>query len=84
LTILGSVDNFAGATLGLLKWAFAISLLFWLAESVGIPISEDIRTNSFVYPMVSAIAPNTINFLSENLPFMEGFFGSLKDIFKDN
>lgn len=84
LTILGAVDNFAGAILGLLKWAFAISLMFWLAESVGIPISEDIRENSLIYPMISAVAPVTIQYLSANLPFMKDFFNSLKEIFRDN
>jgi membrane protein required for colicin V production len=84
LTILGAVDNFAGAFLGLLKWAFAVSLLFWLAESMGIPISEDIRENSLIYPMISAIAPVTIHFLSDNMPFMNDFFNSLKEIFRDN
>jgi membrane protein required for colicin V production len=84
ITILGAVDNFAGAILGLLKWAFAVSMLFWLAESVGIPVSEDIRQNSMVYPLISSIAPLTVNFLAMNLPFMKDFFNSLKDIFRES
>lgn len=84
LTLLGAVDNFAGALLGLLKWSFAISLLFWLAEGVGVPVSSEVKTDSYIYPIIDSLAPNTVYFLSKHLPFMEDFFQSLREVFKDN
>ncbi|MFT4741964.1 MAG: membrane protein required for colicin V production, partial [Marivirga sp.] len=49
MTLLGGLDNFAGAVLGLLKWAFGVSLVLWLATSVDMNLSNDLTDNTYVY-----------------------------------
>ncbi|CAN5145475.1 hypothetical protein BH23BAC1_BH23BAC1_01600 [soil metagenome] len=84
LTILGVVDNIAGAILGIFKWAFFISLLFWLAFEIGFPATSDITNGSVVFPHIHSFAPEVVGFLSRNFHFIEDFFQSLKNFFRNN
>ena len=38
LTLLGALDNAAGAMLSVLKWAFGISIILWLSSSFGLEL----------------------------------------------
>lgn len=84
LTILGVVDNIAGAIVGLFKWAFFISLLFWMAVEIGFPSTSDMTKDSVVFPYINSFAPKVIDFLSRNFHFIEDFFHSLKNFFRNN
>src|SRR5680860_153490 len=48
LTILGTFDNFAGAVLGLFKWAVMISLLFWVGKMFEYKLPESLVKNSVI------------------------------------
>ncbi|MDN3671288.1 CvpA family protein [Echinicola jeungdonensis] len=63
LTILGAFDNFAGAVLGMLKWAFMVSLLFWVGHSFEVVLPEEKMEESSLYPIVQPIAPVVIDLL---------------------
>ena len=78
LTLLGGLDNFAGAVIGLLKWAFGVSILLWLGESIEISISDEMAEGTYVYPIVASIAPFMIDLFSEYLPFIQDVFDTLK------
>ncbi|MBD8488363.1 CvpA family protein [Echinicola sp. CAU 1574] len=61
LTILGTFDNFAGAVLGILKWAFMLSLLIWAAQSFGIEIPKKKLEESTLYDVLEPFAPMVID-----------------------
>lgn len=79
MTLLGGIDNFAGALLGLLKWSFGISLVLWLANSVEISVSEEMAEGTYVYPIVASIAPEVINKLADYLPFIQDLFQNVQE-----
>ncbi len=81
MTLLGGLDNFAGAVLGLLKWAFGVSLVLWLAQSVEIGVSEEMTKETHIYPIVASIAPFVAESFAEYLPFIQEVFDNLKEKF---
>ena len=70
LTILGTFDNFAGAILGLFKWAIMISLLFWVAKSFEYRVPDNMTENSIIYPAVTPIAPAMVAILDDYTPII--------------
>ncbi len=81
MTLLGGLDNFAGAVLGLLKWAFGVSLVLWMAESVDISISPEMAEGTYIYPTLASVAPFVLDMFSEYLPFIQEVFDNLKSKF---
>lgn len=81
MTLLGGLDNFAGAVIGLLKWAFGVSLVLWLGESIDISISEEMAQETYIYPIVAAIAPFVIDSISAYMPYIQDIFDQLKSQF---
>lgn len=79
LTLLGSVDNIAGALLGIVKWVFGASLLIWLTHAVGVEIPGDMQENSLVYDKIEPVAPWLIDSFSEYWPFIKSLFESIKE-----
>ncbi len=82
LTLLGSLDNFAGALLGVLKWAIAISIFLWLTQTVGFHIPEETRHASLIYPLIEPLGPKTIEWISSFLPFTGDLVDAIKDLIK--
>ncbi len=80
LTIFGTFDNFAGAVLGLLKWAFMVSLLFWVARSFEIVIPEDKMQESSLYPIIQPIAPVMIDLLETFTPAIRDAMEGIQDL----
>ncbi len=81
MTLLGGLDNFAGAVLGLIKWAFGVSLILWLAESINISISAEMAEGTYIYPTLASFAPYLLDLFSAYLPFIQEVFDSLKSRF---
>lgn len=81
MTLLGGLDNFAGAVIGLLKWAFGISLILWLGESIKISVSAEMAEGTYVYPIIASIAPFVVDLISAYLPFIQDVFDQLKSQF---
>jgi len=80
LTILGTFDNFAGAILGLFKWAFMISLLLWVANSFDFNVPGEVTENSVVYPVVTPIAPAAVAFLDSYTPIIDQSVKSIRKL----
>jgi len=81
LTILGVFDNFAGAVLGVFKWAFLISIVMWLTLQVNMTIPEKLIENSYLYPKLVNLAPTVGDYISSVFPFAKDLFNSIQDIF---
>lgn len=81
LTILGTFDNFAGALIGIFKWAFLTSIVLWLSLQVDLKIPDQLTENSILYPYIVELAPTVGEYLSAIFPFASDLFESIKDLF---
>lgn len=82
LTLLGSLDNFAGAIVGILKWGIAISIFLWLTHTVGFQIPENTQEGSLLYPFIEPLGPKTIKVISSAIPYMGDLIESIRDLIK--
>ena len=73
-TFLGKVDSIAGALLGAAKYAFCISVIFWLADSLYLKLPQDWIKGSYLYPVTAKAAPNVSKYLSQFIPFFKEIF----------
>ncbi|QSE98578.1 CvpA family protein [Fulvivirga lutea] len=80
LTLLGAVDNIAGAMLSLLKWAFGISIVLWLSASFGMELPLDWTEGSYFYEPVLSFAPGFIGFITDYIPFAHDLFDQIKEL----
>jgi membrane protein required for colicin V production len=76
-TFLGKVDALAGAGLGLIKYAFCLSVIIWLAESLKIKFPESWSAGSQLYPLTAKLASVMSGFLGSFIPFFKEIFGQL-------
>lgn len=79
MTLLGSIDDMAGAVLGIVKWALMLSIFFWLYESFGGGFSEDTVGGSYLYNPLSGFAPGLLDLVSGIFPFIQEFFENSKE-----
>ncbi|MEM6359566.1 MAG: CvpA family protein [Bacteroidota bacterium] len=84
MTLLGSVDNLAGAFLAVLKWAFGISIILWLSNSFGIDIQGNWTSDSILYPYLLSLAPRIVDIVSNVLPFASDLFDTIQDLLKSD
>lgn len=80
LTFIGLFDNILGALAGVFKWAFIISVFFWVFDSIGLRLPGDQSDDSLIYPIIQNIGPATFEWLSNMLPFIQDMIDSLKNI----
>jgi membrane protein required for colicin V production len=64
-SLLGNFDSIIGAAIGLLTWAFGVSIVFWLISSVGIKIAENQIDKSLIYPIIAPVAPKIISLATD-------------------
>lgn len=81
-TPLGVVDNVAGALLGILKWAFGISIVFWVLSILHIDFGSHVIENSKILPMANKVLTTVGNFVFTIFPSFEDFIDTLKDLFE--
>jgi membrane protein required for colicin V production len=67
-TLLGTLDNMAGAAVGVFTWVFGVSVFFWLLSTVGIQIPPKYSQNSLLYAYITPIAPSIISVISDWIP----------------
>lgn len=80
ITLVGKLDDLAGALLGALKWAFGFSILVWLTESAGLGLPQDYTQESLFYPIMVSYGPKVMDVLSMILPFAKDTVQSIKDL----
>lgn len=73
IALLGKFDSLAGAALGACKYAFLLSLIFWLINSAGISFPENYISGSFLYPGLIDFAPRMVSWVSYLIPFQDIF-----------
>lgn len=71
--------------IGGLLWCVIITLIFstliWLLNQVSL-ITPEMKSDSQTYPALESIAPVTIDFFSQLMPFFQGMFDSLERMFE--
>jgi membrane protein required for colicin V production len=67
-TILGTIDGFAGAVVGVFTWLFGISTFLWLMSSIDINLPEKLTKESLTYPAMKKVAPTVISKVSDWIP----------------
>lgn len=82
MTLLGNVDDFAGAVLGILKWAFAMSMILWLLDQAQIIIPKERTEGSILFPFLMAYGPKLIDYVSIILPFTQDLIHSISEHIK--
>jgi membrane protein required for colicin V production len=73
-TFLGKVDSIAGAILGIMKYAFCASVIFWLAMKVNYTFPENWTQGSWLYPKTLGFAKSVSEFFGNFLPFFKETF----------
>jgi membrane protein required for colicin V production len=73
-TFLGRVDSIAGALLGVMKYAFSTSVIFWLAVKVNYTFPENWTQGSWLYPKTLGFAKSVSEFFGDFLPFFKETF----------
>lgn len=74
-TVLGNVDQVAGAMLGIFKTAFMISVAIWLTTSMEFEIPPHLSEDSWLYPITASIAPTVTSWVAEIFPIFRDLFG---------
>ena len=82
MTLLGSIDNLAGALLAVLKWAFGISIVLWLSNSFGISLQGSWTEGSLLYPYLLTLAPQLVDIISQVMPFASDLFDTIQELLK--
>lgn len=77
-TLFGVVDDVAGALLGVLKWAFALSVVLWLMNEVDLILPREYTKDSFLYPFIVKYSPMLIDFVSSLMPMAKDLIESIK------
>ena len=73
LILLGWLDSLLGSLIGILKWAFILSVLLWVLQAVGFQLpKKDIESSRF-YSYVAIIGPRAFDLIDTLLPFMDQF-----------
>jgi len=73
-TFLGKIDSIAGAGLGLMKYAFCASIIFWLALKVNYTFPDSWIQGSWLYPKTLGFAKSVSEFFGNFLPFFKETF----------
>ena len=81
-TPLGVGDNFAGALLGIVKWALGISIVFWVLSVLHLDFGSHAIENSKILPVANQLLTSIGNFIFTIFPSFEDFISTLKDLFE--
>jgi membrane protein required for colicin V production len=72
--LLGQADPYLAGLFGLIRTTFMISILLWIFDSLKIEFPSEWTTNSWVWPMVTDFAPDTIEGIGKIIPFFRDIF----------
>lgn len=82
-TLMGPVDNLAGAILGLVKSAFGISVIIWIAQSFEFAFALEWADGSFFYPYIQPIAPILLQILDAYFPVAKDAVETVRELVKE-
>lgn len=69
-TLLGPVDQIAGALLGLFRMAFLLGSLLYGLELAGVRIENHVEGELKIFPVLRELGPGCLHLLSPLLPFL--------------
>ena len=81
-TPFGVLDNFAGAVVGVVKWALLLSILHWVMSSLSINLPEFLTKNSKILPIITGFAGDVSHFIATIFPSFENFIKALEELFE--
>jgi len=73
-TFLGTVDETMGAILGVFKWLFMMSVVFWILDSLKLSPGPEWTGDSFLYPYATLFATELAGWVSDFVPFFKETF----------
>lgn len=73
-SFLGSLDQAAGALLGLVRTTFMLSVVLWITDSLKLRFFSSWTEGSWLYPIVAGFAPKVSNWIGELLPVFKDVF----------
>ncbi len=73
-TFLGKVDSIAGAILGIMKYAFCSSVIFWLASKINFTFPDSWTHGSWLYPKTVVFAQSVSEYFGSFVPFFKETF----------
>lgn len=73
-TFLGTVDQAAGAGLGLVKAIFLLSVSLWILNALDFDLPEKWTVDSWLLPRVESFAPQVTLWLGDYVPFFKDVF----------
>ncbi len=82
LAALGMIDRILGTIVSTIKWAFIVSVFFWVFDSIGIRVPDKLGKSSLIYPYVADFGPKTFEWIGNEVPFIEDMIDSLREIGK--
>lgn len=80
ITLLGKVDDIAGAILGALKWAFGLSTILWLMNQAQLVVPNDVVEGSVLFPYLVKYGPMIINGFSAIVPYGKGVVDAINEL----
>lgn len=80
ITFLGVLDNLLGAVAGVFKWAFILSVVFWVFDSVGLDIVSRYSNDTLIFPYIVGIGPAVFEMLSGMIPLVKDLIDSMEDL----
>ena len=81
-TPLGVLDNIAGALIGVVKVALALSILLWVMSGFNINMPDYFTKNSRILPLISGFASQVGSFISTIFPSFDNFIKTLEELFE--
>lgn len=80
VTLFGTFDNMLGAIAGILKWAFVLSVIFWVFNSVNIDIVERYADHTVIFPYIEDIGPGAFELMGYLFPFFQVLIDDLRNL----
>ncbi len=80
ITILGTVDNIGGAVLGVLKWAFVLSVILWLTNKAHLTLPKEATDGALLYPYVVSYSPILIDLAASIFPFSQDLVKTINEL----
>jgi membrane protein required for colicin V production len=68
-TLLGGADQIAGAVLGIVRSAFMLSIMIWIADALHFKALDQWAEDSLFYPTFASFAPKITDWVGELIPF---------------
>ena len=68
-SLLGGVDQTAGAVLGVIRSVFMLSVMIWIADSLHFKALDQWAEDSLFYPRIARFAPKITDWVGDLIPF---------------